>query len=1568
MSGRAIGTVVGAVIGFYVGGPQGAYYGAMIGGMAGGLIDPETLQGAQFSGRSIAGSESGLARAIIYGTAPCDGRLMDGEDAPRVTRADVGKGGPEVENDTALLSYAIEICESSELRGTSVQAVIAVWEDEKLVYDVREDSLVSPADNAKWIENKHFYYGEEGQSPSALLESIHGVGNVPAYVGTCRMDVEDEDLVLHGERIPRYRFLVSKCPAVIGNLLVTGASLTEGGPYFARARADAEPEFVGVPQSSGADMPNMVADYYGGIWIAVEGESRYSTNFGKTWQTGVVNPPLGYGARLVAGGSDGFLAQDGERTTGHGYAKAPLIPTDFTSFSFQRRVSPIEVDTINWLSMVRFEGGYYYADQDGSLMRSMTLVGGEWELIGGYRPDDICFYHDVAEFGGYLYATVTQIQDQFLPSEVRRYQLRRWDGTDWLTVLVSNLTGGLRPWHLAKNDEHLIVHCIGSEYVYTSADGFSEPHATGIVGDAPPSIDGRQIKASNGLVFILSATQVVSTKNGITFANPVPHGLADARSISSSEDDGIYTGIVIPDAPGYVVDPITGEVIGPARSVANACGMFLDEVVRSLYALGSQQLTDDEFDLDALAPYYVRGYSVADVGATSADAIEPLRRTYFFDLPEYDGKIHARLRGEPIDWVVDPDDIIPGEESTLEGKRGQETSYPKRLEFNYVALSLDYKPSMQPADDINPDTFTNQVESYQTNLVLEDDEAAKIADVMLKVMRTEREDEQKFSLPIQYVGIIATDLLSIEGRRYRVDQMRVERNRVVIERAVYDRASAYYSEAVGVEGIRPSPPVSSVRGPTASAVMNMPVLRDEDDRAGVYWAAAGYLPGFRGATLQMSRNGVDFEIGPEIPKSSTMGLLTADLPSASAYGQDNTNTLRVRMYPGGKDLDSTTYEGLIAEENVAAILYPNGTTEIIQFQTAIEVADREYELTGLMRGRMDTTPGLHLAEAQFVMLDEDVRFVAIRPDDLGRTLTFRAVSRGTNPEDNATQVITFNTIESLREWQPYNVTVESDGAGGFCTAWIGRGRLGSSLMPANSQWFEGYRVTFSFGGDTYEVDTSAQAVCVDAATMLAEFGVGYGAPQVSVRARSRVATNDDDFDSPPATPTNPEAGELFAASGTFPEWYRGVYCILFNDDFDLDITGGYWDAGATGDVMPGVGVYAKVPLGSWFQAMGFPTTAGAVTTDVTVYADSPVPGYGGNATITHGNTCLATPTYSPVDLRFRSRFGNKLLANADPGSAIQLVDGNPSFYSHGFTTGKRRAEFTIAGSTFAFWFGFNVGRGDDLTNGDNTIRVGYLMTDGAAAATTGDGTYWVEYDAATGAYAFGKVGGGSLGTGTVALPGGKLARFAISTDYAQNASIVCNFGIQAWIGTPSSGYGGVPYPISAIPVQWDVPAPSNAIMRLGDGLRGAYYGLRWSGTGYLMKGTVGKSSGQWQFAAAGGRVGICVASFVRSAGQLGDAGTADSVGWDGSTLRTCLSGVQSSIALPFLGAAIFALDADADELRVCRTNPDGTVAIAHVVTLPAGLTWFPAVTDGGSPQLTYDPAGLPGYSNWTMTL
>ena len=52
----------------------------------------------------------------------------------------------------------------------------------------------------------------------------------------------------------------------------------------------------------------------------------------------------------------------------------------------------------------------------------------------------------------------------------------------------------------------------------------------------------------------------------------------------------------------------------------------------------------------------------------------------------------------------------------------------------------------------------------KVGIVLGDDEAAQWPTLCSKVMTTEREDEQKFSLPIEYVGMVASDILTIEGK------------------------------------------------------------------------------------------------------------------------------------------------------------------------------------------------------------------------------------------------------------------------------------------------------------------------------------------------------------------------------------------------------------------------------------------------------------------------------------------------------------------------------------------------------------------------------------------------------------------------------------------------------------------------------------------------------------------------------------------------------------------------------------------------------------------------------------
>ena len=1153
MSGNTIGGVIGGAIGFVVSGfnPAGAQWGWMIGSVVGGIVDPQVIQGAQWQNQQLQGSSDGLARAIVFGTSTVTGNLLDAEPGgPRIgKKKEGGKGGPKVERDTAILTYAIEICDSSELRGTSVSGVIAVWEDEKIVYDLRPDQngVISgerSASSQKWLANKKFYFGGEDQSPPAELASIHGSGNVPAYRGSCIMTVLDEDLMVDIDdkprgRIPTYRFLVSACAPVLpptGDplphyILACGSPVGgSGNPMWASALAQDDLEFAGLEQSIGADIPSAIPTWYNGTWAAVgANDSRYSIDDRTSFQAGTISTPGGT-PRDIVGGPAGFLVHCNSLYPIRAAGSPPAEYTELTSGEYaDGNAWPSGLES----SFHSFQAGNaYFVAYNRALWKAdeprgpFTLICDATTLEGDPNGDMLQNWWSICDgAAGRLWA----VCDQYFSLQNRQVRYSDDDGVHWYNAdIVVDIPNGsdYHPIQIAytgtQYEVGYVVATANNNAIWTDANSWAAPIDIGItVGGS------HHICCTGGKAYIFSTTQcVVFDPETMEVSAPVTLPIQNISGVAASTGYTVYGGgIAIPDSPGYYVDG-DGNVIGPDMPIASLCGAPLDYVVRALHKIGAPQLVDAEFDLTALAGELVRGYTIQDADVTVATACDPLRKVWSFDLPSYDGQIHAIKRGRAADWSLSEDDLVTMDTGYEESLQDESLAFPLKLHIGYTDPVIDYKETTQISERYSADARVAGEEKVSLGqLVLTATEAKRAVVKAHKQAWANIEDTRKLAAPLEYIEAVNSDTFAFRGKRYRADSMRVEGLQVVIESAAYDRIGSYQSSAIGVEGTPgPSGP-NFVRGPTISVLMNMPVLRDEDDKAGVYVAAAGLVSGWKGTVIQASRDGVTFENGPQITTSATMGELTAELPSASRYAQDWANTLAVTLYPLSGELDSVTHEAIIEEANAAAIVYPSGKVEIIQFQSATEIAPRQYELTGLMRGRQDTTPGTHAVGAKFVLLNDAIRFVAIKPEDLGKTLTFRCPALGTAPDANAMQTITFDTIESLREWQPYHVAVTDDGSGGYCVEWIGRARLGSSLLPVHSQWFAGYRVTFTVNGQTHEVDTTEQSLCMSAAAMTAAFGV-YGWPDVSVRAISRIVTGDDDFSSPPSPPpitTSPPA-------------------------------------------------------------------------------------------------------------------------------------------------------------------------------------------------------------------------------------------------------------------------------------------------------------------------------------------------------------------------------------------------------------------------------------------------------------
>lgn len=495
----------------------------------------------------------------------------------------------------------------------------------------------------------------------------------------------------------------------------------------------------------------------------------------------------------------------------------------------------------------------------------------------------------------------------------------------------------------------------------------------------------------------------------------------------------------------------------------------------------------EAIDVRQLQSTIVQGYRIANEGGASTQ-IGPLQAAYCFDPGEWDKKVHFVMRGNNPVAHLTFDDLLErnGETGPLEIERVQEIELLRKVNVTMIDNTAGWVPAKQTAERRSA-TIRAVGESSVVIPITADPDL--IATVAMRRLRIPWGEPNKFNyrLGVEWSHLTPTDVVTITDPRGRVYRMRLgmsEEDYGTFQlQASTDAYWIYGATAIGKISPPSTPTVPGDAGDTIVLPMDVPVFRDQDDLLGYYMAVSGTGPAWNGGTVQISLDGgatVVQSFSVDFP-STVGGTITGLVEEISAEYQDN-QVLRVTL-PSVPS--SVSREAILRYANLAAVQHEDGSWELLQYQTVTPVDEVTFDLSGLVRARYATQPLSVGVGAHFVLISDAVVMVQIQEWMQGQTIHYRGVTLGQNPDDVDWESFTAVNPKSQTEWPVHYAKAEIDPTGNIQVSWIGRGRLGVETSPRNSQYFRGYRVTYSdgFTVDTLEMSHKRTGVALDLANV-----------------------------------------------------------------------------------------------------------------------------------------------------------------------------------------------------------------------------------------------------------------------------------------------------------------------------------------------------------------------------------------------------------------------------------------------------------------------------------------------------
>ncbi len=515
--------------------------------------------------------------------------------------------------------------------------------------------------------------------------------------------------------------------------------------------------------------------------------------------------------------------------------------------------------------------------------------------------------------------------------------------------------------------------------------------------------------------------------------------------------------------------------------------VVIDQCTRSGIAAADVDATD-------LADNII-GYVIGGQNGARAN-LSQLQKAYFFDSVESEGKLKFKKRGAaPVVTIpyeelaaqpapANADGIDP-----LRITRMQESDLPVSVAVRYYDASSDYQVGIEQSKRLIAKA-TQQV-TQELAIAMTRNKAAQIAEVLMYDSHVARTGFE-FQTSRKYAYLEPTDVVLVQTptATYRMRIVRKNDDDGLLKfSAVSEDATIYSSSAVGGSAFAIQNAISTP-GISKAEFMDIPILRDQDNDAGLYIAITGYLDSWKGAVLYRANDNLSFVPVGTVQNKCVTGVTSTVLGSWPGQNFiDESSIVEVNIISG--TLSSVPAVDLLSGANAALI-----GNEIVQFRNAVLIGLNKYRLTGMLRGRFGTEiyASSHVAAERFVLLSlSGTLRINEGASAINALRYYKAVSTGLNFAKAGSYPFS-NTARGLKPLRPAHFYATRLSNNDWNLRWVRRTRVDGTwrdaVDAALGETTESYEVEIMNGATVVRTIASATpTVTYTAAQQNTDFGI-----------------------------------------------------------------------------------------------------------------------------------------------------------------------------------------------------------------------------------------------------------------------------------------------------------------------------------------------------------------------------------------------------------------------------------------------------------------------------------------------